>query len=159
MWLDQLHNTIDSLSSRASLTEALGWLAGVSLATFLLSLLLIPLVVAKLPRDCFLRLQVHHRRRRQGIGFLVLLLLRNFLGMMLLLAGIAMLFLPGQGLLTMILGLLLLSFPGKDRLILWLTASPSSRRSLDWLRSKSGKEPFLWPYNEPAPQGNGAKGR
>lgn len=145
MWQEQLHNLLDALTSSTSFTEILGWLAGVSIATFLLSLLLIPVVVAKLPGDCFLRLQSQGRRKPPGIGFLVLLVLRNFLGMLLLLAGFAMLFLPGQGLLTMILGLLLLSFPGKDRLILLLTASPSSRHGLDWLRKKAGKAPFRWP--------------
>jgi hypothetical protein len=72
-------------------------------------------------------------------------LLRNLLGLILLFAGIAMLFLPGQGLLTILLGILLLSIPGKQRLITYLTRGTAVRLSLDWLRKKAGKEPFLWP--------------
>jgi Putative transmembrane protein (PGPGW) len=151
---------IKSLFDLAPVSSAISLLAGISLAMFLISLLLLPLVVAQLPRECFLKLQDPSTAKgRMSPGRITLLVLRNVLGMLLLLAGIIMLFLPGQGLLTMLLGILLLSIPGKARLVLRLTASPAIRKGLDWLRQKSGKPPFLWPQTVPDDQGNGVNGR
>ena len=137
---------ISALLSDPRLQGAVALLAALSLATFVISLLLIPLVVARLPGDCFLRLHSGARTRtRRGPVRLVLLAIRNLFGALLVVAGVVMLFLPGQGLLTILLGTLLLSIPGKRRLVLALTASPRSRHGLDWLRRKTGKPPFLWP--------------
>lgn len=141
--------------SLSFLHEALSWLAAISAVTFLLSLLLIPFLVALLAPDYFLKFRERRRRRRPlNPWSLLLLILRNLLGGCLVLAGIVMLFLPGQGLLTILLGLLLLSLPGKYRLINRLTGIRGVRRSLDWLREKKGKAPFIWPdsTNDPEQQ-------
>lgn len=151
---------IDSLFDNAMFTASLTLLAAISLATFLISLILIPVVVTKLPKDCFLKLQSPPKKTQSfGPGRMAMLVLRNFFGATLLLAGFAMLFLPGQGLLTMLLGILLLSIPGKARLVLFLTASHSCRHTLDWLRKKSGKPPFIWPEPPSKDQGAGENGR
>ena len=128
----------------------LGWLAGLSLGTFFLSLLLIPYFLGKLAPDCFVKLNKKAEQTRPPftVGSLILLIARNVIGFALLLSGIAMLILPGQGILTMLLGVLLLSFPGKLTLITRLTGLPGVRRSLDWLREKRGKQPFVWPENQ-----------
>ena len=55
---------------------------------------------------------------------------------MLLLAGILMLFLPGQGLLTLFLGILLIDFPGKYKTERWLISQPAIANSLNWLRKR-----------------------
>jgi len=131
------------------LQNVLSWLAGVSFFTFLLSLLLIPFIVGLLAPDYFLRFREQRRRARPLTPrSLFLLIMRNLLGVLLMLAGIAMLFLPGQGLLTILLGLLLLSLPGKDRLVNRLAGFRGVRRSLDWLREKEGKLPFIWPESD-----------
>ena len=128
------------------LQPLLGWLAVLSLFTFLLSLILIPWVVGRLAQDCFLKLYRNHRSSTQPtLASVLMLMLRNGLGLLLVLAGIAMLFLPGQGLLTMLLGALLLSFPGKHKLVTRLVRQPKIQHSLDWIRKKRGKVPFLWP--------------
>lgn len=151
---------INSQFDLTLVTSAISLLAGISLAMFVISLLLLPVVVARLSRECFLKLQSPlPANRGMDSGRIILLVLRNVLGMFLLLAGIIMLFLPGQGLLTMLLGILLISFPGKAKLVLRLTASPALRKSLDWLRRKSGKPPFLWPQPESDDQGKGVNGR
>lgn len=69
-------------------------------------------------------------------------LLRNLAGALLLLVGFALLFLPGQGLLTMLAGLLLLDFPAKRLFVLWLVRSPSARSALNWFRHKLQRPPF-----------------
>lgn len=128
------------------LEKILGWLAGISLVTFFLSLLLIPFIVGLLAPDYFLKLAEPRRRSRPLSPWsLVVLLIRNLLGLFLVLAGIAMLFLPGQGLLTILLGILLLSLPGKNRLVNRLVSIRGVRRSFDWLREKGRKPPFIWP--------------
>jgi hypothetical protein len=137
---------MENLFSSQPLQYLLRWLAGLSFATFFLSLLLIPYIIGKLAPDCFVKLD-----RAVGptppltVGSLILLITRNVIGLVLLLAGIAMLVLPGQGILTMLIGIILLSFPGKRTLITRVIGFPGVRRSLDWLREKRGKKPFIWP--------------
>jgi hypothetical protein len=127
----------------------LGWLALFSLVTFVISLVLIPFVVERLSADCFLQLHSNNKViSPPSIRSIIVGILRNSLGMALLLAGVIMLFIPGQGLLTILLGALLISFPGKRTLIRGLVFQPKIQDSLDWLRKKRGKPPFLWP---PAP--------
>lgn len=122
-------------------------LAMVSLATFVLSIACIPWLVGLLPTDYFLFAAGKTKTSKQSftLGRILLLLLRNCLGLCLLLAGVAMLFLPGQGLITIIIGLAVMSFPYKKKLIQALCHSPAIRRSLDWLRGKARKERFIWP--------------
>lgn len=137
---------VDFFIEAEYLKPLLGWLALFSLCTFILSLVLIPFVVGRLSSDCFLRL---HRNDKvmppPSIGSVIGVILRHGLGIVLLLAGIVMLFLPGQGLLTILLGTLLVSFPGKRKLIRSLVFQPKIQHSLDWLRKKRGKPSFLWP--------------
>jgi hypothetical protein len=136
----------NSFFSSDFLQPLLGWLAILSLLTFILSLILIPWVVGRLQRDCFLSLHSNNPAPSPlSIGSIIMAICRNVLGLFLLLAGIIMLFLPGQGLLTILLGTLLISFPGKKKLIGTLIHQPKIQRSMDWLREKRGKSPFLWP--------------
>jgi hypothetical protein len=66
------------------------------------------------------------------------------IGLSLLLCGILMLVLPGQGLITMLIGLSLLPFPGKDKLENNLLGRKAVRTSLNWIRVKANKEPFIF---------------
>jgi hypothetical protein len=63
--------------------------------------------------------------------------LKNALGVVLLLGGIVMLFLPGQGLLTMFLGIVLMDFPGKFRLERYLISRGPVLKSINWIRRKA----------------------
>jgi hypothetical protein len=67
---------------------------------------------------------------------------RNLLGTLLLLLGLAMLFLPGQGLLTMVVGLVVMDFPGKRTLERRLLRIPSVLRAINRLRARSGRPPL-----------------
>jgi hypothetical protein len=66
------------------------------------------------------------------------------LGFGLLVCGILMLVLPGQGLITMLIGLSLLPFPGKDKMEERILARNSVRSTLNWIRLKAKKEPFIF---------------
>lgn len=124
--------------------EVLWWLGAASAVTFAASLALVPLLVRRLPADYFVRRR-YPWRERHPVARVLLLALKNLLAGLLLLAGFAMLFLPGQGLLTMFLGLTLLDFPGKRRLEVWLVSRRSVRRVVGWIRRRAGKPPLRLP--------------
>lgn len=124
--------------------EGLGWLAAVSALTFAGSLLVIPLVAARIPADYFCahrRGPTLWRRRHPGLRLMVLIL-KNVLGLVLFLAGMLMLFLPGQGLLTIFLGIMLMDFPGKYRLEKFIISRGPVLRGINWLRQRSGVPPL-----------------
>lgn len=127
----------------------LQYLAGLSVITFVLSLVCIPLLVSRLPCDFFLRYSPGRKAipREISAGYLVVLLLKNFLGLALLFAGIAMLFLPGQGLITIILSFSLMNFPYKNRLIYALIRRPPVQAGLNWIREKTRQPPFSWSFD------------
>ena len=58
------------------------------------------------------------------------------------LAGLVMLFTPGQGLLFILIGLMLTSFPGKKRWLQWLFRKPQVRRSVNQIRERAGQPPM-----------------
>ena len=61
---------------------------------------------------------------------------------MVLLAGIVMLFVPGQGLITIFAGLILMNYPGKYRLERWIIRRPLLLRTVNALRVKRGADPL-----------------
>ncbi len=124
--------------------EGLGWLAAFSALTFVGSLLVLPLVAARIPADYFcadMRGKTLWRKRRPSLRMLVLIL-KNILGLVLFLAGVLMLFLPGQGLLTIFLGIMLMDFPGKYRLERYIISRGPVLRGINWLRRRSGVAPL-----------------
>jgi hypothetical protein len=73
---------------------------------------------------------------------MTLLIAKNAFGAILLLGGIIMLFVPGQGLLTIAMGLLLLDYPGKFHLEQRLASNAKILNGLNWLRAKAGTAPL-----------------
>jgi hypothetical protein len=119
----------------------LWWLGGVSLGLLVLSPLVVGWLVIRLPTDYF---ATEHRRLletwdRYPVFRGVLLVTKNLLGIVLLIAGLAMLLVPGQGLLTIVMGVLLVDFPGKFRVQRWLVTRRQVWRSINWLRRRAGK--------------------
>ncbi len=111
-------------------------LSGLSVASLLLMAAFGTRVIARLPAD-------HFRAERAATPSRLLpWLVRNLVGALLVLAGVAMLLLPGQGLLTMLAGLLLMDFPGKRNLERRLLRVPQLRRSVDWLRKRAEQPPL-----------------
>ena len=75
----------------------------------------------------------------------MLVVLKNALGLVLVILGFIMLFTPGQGLLTLLAGSLLMNFPGKYQLERWLVLRPGVLRALNWLRHRGGHASFEAP--------------
>jgi hypothetical protein len=113
-----------------------------SVACFVASLIGIPFLIARVDADYFL----HRRPLRPPGGWTtwraIRTVLKNVVGAILVLAGIAMLLLPGQGLLTLLVGVLLTDFPGKFALEQWLVRRRSVLRALNWIRRRAGKPPL-----------------
>ena len=129
-------------------------LAGAVVGTGLLSLvlavgsaLLALLFITRMPCDyfsCDSPSPPTVSARRPTVA-LAVRLCRNTVGLALTVAGIAMLVLPGQGLLTILLGLMLLEFPGKRRLEAALVSRPAVLDSLNWLRRLVRQPPLEHP--------------
>lgn len=123
----------------------LWWLAAVSVVSFVGSLLAVPIIVVRIPRDYFSmpRRKADSWGHRNMIARSVVVLFKNVLGCLLVLAGLAMLVLPGQGLLTLFTGLLLMDFPGKYRLERFLISREPVGRGINWIRRRWGVAPLV----------------
>ena len=72
----------------------------------------------------------------------MILVIKNVLGAFLIIGGLMMLVLPGQGLLTIVTGFLFVDYPGKFKLERKMVSYPAILNSLNWIRSKSNKAPL-----------------
>ena len=107
-----------------------------SVGAVVASLVLVPRFLAKLPAD-------YLRSEAQPSPSMPLRVLRNVLGIALVLLGVAMLLLPGQGLLTLLVGVLLVDFPGKHRLVVRLLSRPKVLALVNKLRGHRGSPPLV----------------
>lgn len=133
-WLDQ-HETL------------LFWAGALSALGFLASLAMLPWLVVRIPPDYFHRRHpfLDELRHRHPVLRWMLFLLKNLFGVLVLLMGLAMLVLPGQGLITIMIGLLLLNFPGKFALERWVVTRPGVLRAINWMRGRYGHPPITLP--------------
>ena len=115
-----------------------------SVFIFLISILGISWFVAQIPEDYFLpsKRQASKWQKQKPILRLVVVVGKNILGLSLIIGGMLMLVLPGQGLLTIVTGLLLVNYPGKYRLEQKLVSMPSIYKALNWIRFKAKKPPL-----------------
>ncbi|PCH53280.1 MAG: hypothetical protein COC20_00550 [Cellvibrionales bacterium] len=124
--------------------EIFAWLALLSLLTFVVSLVSLPWLVARIPDDYFLHNKRHPAPLKQSHPAIRMALLigKNILGVVLLAGGIIMLFTPGQGLLTIAMAVLLMDYPGKFTLERRLARNESVLNGLNWLRSRANAVPL-----------------
>jgi hypothetical protein len=113
-----------------------------SVACFLASVVVASWAVRRLPADYLLHEPDGSEHLAGGrLGFA----LRNLLGGVLLLLGVLMLLLPGQGVLTIVAALAVMSFRSKRRLEHWLLSRPQVFALVNHLRRRSGHPPLLAP--------------
>ncbi len=118
-------------------------LTAFSLVACVVSLLCASWAVRRLPVDYLLSGHVFERPRT---AFAALLrVLRNGVGLVLLLLGLLMLVLPGQGVLTILAALSLMDFRGKRRLEARLMLSPRVFALINRFRRRGGQPPLLSP--------------
>lgn len=138
--MDGLLSTVQQYVS----TETLVALTVLSIVFFVGSLIAIPFILVRLPADFFdIRvprpwMEDHHPVLRV-MGHVV----KNVVGAIFLFAGFLMLFLPGQGILTMLIGISMLDFPGKRKVEAKLIGQPAVLNALNGMREKFGKPPLI----------------
>ena len=138
--MDGLLSTVQQYIS----TDTLIWLTALSFVFFIGTLIAIPFILVRLPADYFdvrvprLWMQDHHPVLRVT-GQIV----KNVFGAVFLFAGFLMLFLPGQGVLTMIIGISMLDFPGKRKIEAKLIGQPTVLSVINSLRKNRGKPPLV----------------
>ncbi len=121
------------------------FLAWGSLVLFLISLSIVPILIAKIPADYF---HAEYRNstlpeKPRRVSTVIFIILKNIIGFILIVLGTLMLALPGQGILTIIIGLFLMDFPGKYKFERKLVSNSRVLNSLNWIRSKANKPPLI----------------
>jgi hypothetical protein len=133
---------LDSLYQ--SIQQALPWITAVGIVMAVASMVAIPLLVVRMPADYFVAKRPQ-RRHRGALAWLTWSL-RNALAILLIIAGIIMLALPGQGVLTIMIGIACSTFPGKYALQRRFASRPKVLAALNWIRQKYGHEPLIAPH-------------
>ena len=134
----------EKIISWSSMNSDLLFLLG-SLSIFILiiSVFMMVLIISFLPEDYFKsenrNLISSVQNSRYPLLKLLLLITKNFFGVLLLLSGILMLVLPGQGILTIITGLVFMDYPGKYKFERKLLRQKGVINSINWIRSRLSK--------------------
>jgi hypothetical protein len=135
------------------------WLIGAfSLIVFAGTLVAIPILVIHIPADYFTRRRITSDgspKRHSGVR-LVGLVLKNLIGIFFVLCGIALLVLPGQGIITLLIGIMLLNFPGKLALERRIIERQSVLRAINWMRLKARRPVLKLPRKRPRSRSNKA---
>jgi hypothetical protein len=134
----------EKIISWSSMNSDLLFLLG-SLSIFILiiSVFMMVLIISFLPEDYFKSENRNLISSVQNSSYpllkLLVLITKNFFGVLLLLSGILMLVLPGQGILTIITGLVFMDYPGKYKFERKLLRQKGVINSINWIRSLLNK--------------------
>ena len=114
-----------------------------SVIGFVGSLIAIPWILIRLPSDYFdMRVPRHWMKDHHPVLRVIGLIIKNILGMVFFLAGFLMLFLPGQGLLTMLIGISFMDFPNKRRLEARIVGQRTIFSAINTMRQRFNKPPL-----------------
>ena len=116
-------------------------LIGVSVASFVVSILFCTLVIAYLPADYFLPNRQESRIKHPVLR-ICLKCLKNLFAVLLVIVGIIQIPLPGQGVLTILIGIIISDVPGKRRLERRIISAPVVLATANGIRSRF-KRPLL----------------
>ncbi|MBT3347494.1 MAG: hypothetical protein HOM84_01180 [Thiotrichales bacterium] len=124
--------------------ELLFWMAAGSALMLIGSIAALPWLVGKIPSDYF-----NHENepdstllQKSPLTRLTIYIVRNIFGLILVVAGLLMLVLPGQGILTLLLGIMVADFPGKYRLEQWIIRQRGILSAINWFRKRGGHTPL-----------------
>lgn len=116
----------------------------VFLVTLLASALIVGIVIVKIPENYF---SSHYQEdflpnaswfTRWGV-----VIGKNILGVVLIIAGIIMLIGPGQGVLTILIGLIMIDIPGKRPIEAKIIQRPTILTAVNNLRARYNKPPLV----------------
>ena len=126
--------------------SALWYLAAFSIISFIGTLMVIPVLVIRIPDDYFSEKRRHRWEpwaHEHPLIRWTLLITKNLLGYVFIVLGIAMLVLPGQGILTILIGIMFINFPGKYRLERWVITRAPLLKTINRLRQRAGHAPLV----------------
>jgi Putative transmembrane protein (PGPGW) len=128
----------------------LWWVFSVSAAMFLGGLVGMPILLVRMRSDYFVEPRPGEESwgGRHPVARWTIFVVKNFIGLGLLLAGLAMLVLPGQGVITILVAISLLNFPGKRRLELRIVRQPPVLHAINWIRARAGRPLLILPDRE-----------
>ena len=134
----------EKIISWSSMNSDLLFLLGsISIFILIISVFMMVLIISFLPEDYFKsenrNLISSVQNSRYPLLKLLVLITKNFFGVLLLLSGILMLVLPGQGILTIITGLVFMDYPGKYKFERKLLRQKGVINSINWIRSLLNK--------------------
>ena len=127
--------------------SVLVWAGFFSLITVVITAVSVPFIINLLSEDYFVR----EKRRSslktpsQYVFFTVTMVFKNLIGVLLFFSGFLMLFVPGQGLITIFISLLFIDYPGKWKLQKTVVRNRKIYSVLNWIRRKGGKKEFRIP--------------
>jgi len=134
-FLSRVHQYVSS--------ETLVALTVLSIVFFIGSLIAIPFILVRLPADFFdIRVPRPWMENHHPVLRLLGHFVKNVVGAIFLFAGFLMLFLPGQGVLTMLIGISMLDFPGKRNIEAKMIGQPAVLNVINGMREKFGKPPL-----------------
>ncbi|WP_455389607.1 PGPGW domain-containing protein [Petrachloros mirabilis] len=138
--MDWLLSTVQQYVS----TDTLVTLTVLSLVFFVGSLVAIPYILVRIPADYFdVRVPRHWMQNHHPILRMMGHIVKNAIGAIFLFAGFLMLFLPGQGILTMLIGVSMLDFPGKRKIEARMIGQRTVLGVINGMREKFGKPPLI----------------
>ena len=119
----------------------------VSLVVLAVVLVILPVVLIKMPEDYFVseKREPTSRNRQHPFLWTALSFFKNLLGLFLILVGVVLLVLPGQGTITILVGLALTNFPGKYALERRIASQPAVGNTLNKIREMAGSKPLVMP--------------
>lgn len=129
--------------------ESLTWSRiGIGAVLFIISMLASALVVGilivKIPENYF---SSHYQQdflpNTPWLARWSVVIIKNVVGFILVLAGIIMLIGPGQGILTILIGLIMMDIPGKRPLEARIIKRPTVLAAVNNLRARYGKPPLI----------------
>ncbi|MFL2547346.1 MAG: PGPGW domain-containing protein [Candidatus Rariloculaceae bacterium] len=131
--------------AQAYVSAHAGWFFGGSILGIVFGMALAPYLVTRIPPDYFLHDRRHTKSHPFTLSGLVLAAIKNLIGAIFVVAGLLLLVLPGQGLITLLIGLMIMNYPGKFALERWLVQRPHVLASMNWLRGKLDYPPLISP--------------
>ena len=142
--MDYFNSIVAWLTGYSSILIGLG---GLSVLILVFSIAGMGWFIAQIPEDYFIydKRQAKHWNKYSSQARIAIIIFKNIFGGIMIVVGLFLLVLPGQGLLTMIIGLLLVDYPGKFQLEQKIISIPSIFRSLNWFRAKARKPNLLHP--------------
>jgi hypothetical protein len=122
--------------------------AALGVGLFLISLigsaLVVGVVLVKIPANYFSsHYQADFLPNSRWLTRWGVVIAKNVVGLILVLAGIVMLIGPGQGILTILIGLILMDIPGKRPIEAKIIQRPAVLSAINKLRSRYNKPPLV----------------